>query len=193
MDRHLTDIEFESLLDSALEADAARIAAAHLDHCRACRGRLEGRARLFEAIEAWEEQPIPRDLAARIMTSLSPAPAPLGLRVATVVQAGVVVLIAAVLWPLAERVLTSVRIPVGPIVTPESIGMVVAQLSEPVLLARAQVLDSISALAGGLRATPGWVSAWPLVIAGAVAVFVVGNSILLRGDRDSAEDARRLW
>lgn len=192
MDEHLTDIELDTFLDSAMEAEAARFVSAHLENCRGCARRLENRARLFEAIRTWEEVPIPSDLSDRIVTSLSPAPAPLGLRVATVLQAGVVVLIAALLWPLAETLLTSVRIPVGPIPIPGSFGVLVAQLSEPVLFAQTEVLNAVSALAATLRTAPGWIPAWPLLVAGGVAVFAVGNSILLRNPRERANGTRRV-
>src|SRR3990170_3297078 len=92
---HLPDREIHLLLDGALDERAAQAARAHLAACASCALRLETQARLFAAIESWEETPPAHDLVPRVLAGLRPPATPVGLNWAVALQAGVALLIAA--------------------------------------------------------------------------------------------------
>src|SRR3989304_1328712 len=85
---HLSDLEIEALLDGALEGGAAREARAHLAAWGACARRVAARARLFAALETWEDTPPSRDLTPGIVQQLSYRRTPLGLSLAPAGPAG---------------------------------------------------------------------------------------------------------
>ena len=180
--RHVSDLEIEALLDDALEGGAAREARAHLAACGACSRRAAARASLFAALETWEETPPSRDLTPGIVQRLSHRRMPLGLSLATAVQAGMALLIAALAWPLVEPVFSSLRLPTIPglemgfseTLTTQAEGLLLAGEAAQQLL-----LDSADAW---LRIAPQWMTLSPAIVGGALLVAVLGNSILLAGD-----------
>ena len=187
---HLPDIGIQSLLDGALDERAADAARAHLAACPICTRRLEAQARLFAAIESWEEAPPEHDLVSRILTALHPPAPPVGLRWAAVVQAGVALLVLALAWPLITGLAQDVRVPS---VWPLPSGAAELWLAQASVLAAsfaALSLDLIDSAQAWFRMTPNRLAIWPLVVAGAAFVAIVGNSILLGGSAAGSHAAR---
>ena len=174
---HLPDREIHLLLDGALDERAAQAARAHLTACASCALRLETQARLFAAIESWEETPPAHDLVPRVLAGLRPPATPVGLSWAVALQAGVALLIAALLWPLVAGLAQSIRLPAIP--APGLIETWLAETSSWTASIEASLLDSLNSAQAWLRMPPDWIAIWPLVVAGAALVAVVGNSILL--------------
>jgi hypothetical protein len=189
---HLTEIELHLVLDDGLDPAARRAARGHLDRCRACSERLAQAARLFAAIESWEELPLRRDLSAAVLASIAPPRAPVGLRVATMVQAGVAALVLIAAWPLSEALLSTIQVSTVSFLPPDIVETALAQLAGAVLTAQMDVAANLSLAADSLRSVPGWLSMWPLLVGGALALAAIGNSVLLGGTRNQAAAARRL-
>lgn len=190
--QHLTETELHALLDGALDPTVAHNARSHLNSCRACSEHLAEAERLFAAIEGWQDIPLRRDLSPVIVAAIAPAPAPVGLRVATAMQAGIAALLLLLAWPLAEALLSTLQVPMVPFLPPGTAEMAAAQLADALLGAQADLAANLAFAAGALRDLPGWLSTWPLLVGGALALAVVGNSILLGGARNHAAATRRL-
>jgi len=191
---HLTDMEIQAWLDRGLDRSAAPAVRAHLATCTKCARRLEAQARLFAEIESWEELTPPHDLEPRVMAALRPPSTPIGLRWVAALQAGLVLLIVALAWPLVTSLLQSLHLPSLWFPTTSTIE---AWLAEAYALTAA-LATSLQALPGSaaawLRLAPNWIAVWPAVVAGGALAAVVGNSILLSGNapRSHAARARRL-
>jgi len=119
---------------------------------------------------------------------------PIGLRWVAALQAGLVLLIVALAWPLVTSLLQSLHLPSLWFPTTSTIE---AWLAEAYALTAA-LATSLQALPGSaaawLRLAPNWIAVWPAVVAGGALAAVVGNSILLSGNapRSHAARARRL-
>jgi len=190
---HLPDSEIQSLLDGALGERAALAARAHLALCPGCAHRLEAQARLFAAIESWEEAPPEHDLVPRVLRALEPPATPVGLRWAAVVQAAAALLMLVLAWPLLAGFAQGVRLPsISPLV-PGAVEMWLAQTSELAASMEALSLDMIRSAQAWFGMTPDWLAIWPPVVASAAIVAILGNSILLAGTPGSqAALVRRL-
>lgn len=181
--RHLSDLEIQDWLDEALRGEAAAVARAHLATCRDCARRAEAQAVLFAAIESWGETPPSRDLAPEVVRRLSQRKVPFSLSVATAVQAALALLIAVLAWPLVANLLSTVPLPAIPEPDLGALEVLAMQLGDPVASLQAalqSVMDTADAALAMAR--PSIVFA-PAVIAGALLIAVLGNSILLAGDR----------
>jgi hypothetical protein len=187
---HLSDWELDGLLDGALEAEVARAAHAHLTVCVECSRRATERAGLFAALETWEDTPPSRDLAPGIVRRLSQRRVPFGLSVATAVQAALVLLIAAIAWPLVANLISSVPVPAIPGVGLGASEMLTAQLGELVTSSQAALQPLLDAADTWLRLAPQWLALSPAIVAGALLVAVLGNSILLAGDATGRRGVR---
>jgi hypothetical protein len=180
--KHLSDLEIEALLDEALEGRAGRAAHAHLAVCAECERRATARADLFAALESWEDSPPSRDLAPGIVRRLSQRRIPFGLSVATALQAVLALFIAAIAWPLVADLLSSVPLPAIPGAGPGASEILTAQLGELVNSSQAALQPFLDAADAWLRLAPRWMALSPAIVAGALLVAVLGNSILLAGD-----------
>jgi len=188
--KHLSDLEIEALLDEALEAGAAREARAHLAACGACSRRTAARARLFAALETWEESPPSYDLTPGIVRRLSHRRMPLGLSLATAVQAGLALLIAVLAWPLVAPVFSSLQIPTIPGLELGFSATLAAQAEGLLLASEAALQPLLDSADAWLRMAPQWMTLSPAIVAGALLVAVLGNSILLAGDAAGRRSVR---
>jgi len=175
---HLSDLDIQALLDKAIDGRASRVARAHLAGCRECRRRVEVQARLFAAIETWEEVAPAHDITPAVVRSLKGQRTPKGLRAATAVQAGLAVIITVMAWPVLARLLSSFQAPSLPALDLAWLGGFAAQVQES--------LRFVEALSGSLGSwlpiAPPAMALWPAIIAGALLLAILGNSILLAGD-----------
>jgi hypothetical protein len=187
---HLPDSEIQSLLDGALGERAAHAARAHLAACPRCTLRLEAQARLFAAIESWEEVPPKHNLVPRVLSALQPSATPVGLRWAAVVQAGAALLILILAWPILAGFAQGARLPSMWPLAPGEVEVWLAQMSELAASMEALSLDLIDSAQAWLRMTPDWLAIWPLVVAGAAIAAILGNSILLAGSAAGPQAAR---
>jgi hypothetical protein len=187
---HLSDMEIEALLDDALEGGAAREARVHLAACGVCSRRAAARAGLFAALETWEETPPSRDLTPGIVQRLSHRRMPLGLSLATAVQAGLALLIAALAWPLVEPVFSSLRLPTVPGLEIGFSETLTTQATGLFLAAEAALQPLLDSADAWLRMAPQWMTLSPAIVAGALLVAVLGNSILLAGDAAGRRSVR---
>ena len=70
---HLTDEQMNLFLDEGL-ADAERTRAqAHLAECVECHAELEALTRIAQTLDALSDDPIPADLAPRVLAQIEPA------------------------------------------------------------------------------------------------------------------------
>jgi hypothetical protein len=186
---HLTDQTLQLLLDDALSPAEAEAARTHLDHCVACSNRLDVQARLFASIESWPAVAAPADLERRVMEALPVAP-PVGFRMATALQAGLVVVIAAVAWPLIRPLASGISWPSVPVmptgIVEAGVGGVMATIDQGIAFGGELWRFGATMLQG----IPIPSATGALIITGAVVIALVANSILL-GGRSSA-GARRL-
>ena len=179
---HLSDLEIDALLDMALEGGAAREARAHLTACGECSRRAAARADLFAVLETWEDSPPSRDLAPWVVLRLSHRRLPLGLTLATAAQAVLAALIVVLAWPLVEPIFSSLQLPT---ISTLELGLseALAMQAEGLLVAAEAALQPLlDSLDEWLRVTPEWMTLSPAIVAGALLVAVLGNSILLAGD-----------
>jgi hypothetical protein len=186
---HLSDLQIHGLLDQALDARTERAARAHLSICRACARRVEAQARLFAAIETWDEAPPPHDLAPAVIERINLGRTPAGLRLATVIQAGLAVLLIVLAWPLLVSLLSSVALPdiSAPVLGwPETL---VAQAQGLWMSGESTLRQASAVVETFLAVASQWMPLWPGIVAGALLVAVLGNSVLLTGD---AAGARRI-
>jgi hypothetical protein len=162
----------------------------HLAACGVCSRRAAARAGLFAALETWEETPPSRDLAPGIVQRLSHRRMPLGLSLATAVQAGLALLIAALAWPLVEPVFSSLRLPTVPGLEMGFSETLTTQAEGLFLAAEAALQPLLDSADAWLRMAPQWVTLSPAIVAGALLVAVLGNSILLAGDAAGRRSVR---
>jgi hypothetical protein len=188
--KHLSYLEIEALLDDALEGGVAREARAHLATCGACSRRAAARASLFAALETWEETPPSRDLSPGIVQRLSHRRMPLGLSLATAVQAGLALLIAALAWPLVEPVFSSLRLPTIPGLEMGFSESLATQAEGLLLAGEAALQPLLDSADAWLRMAPQWMTLSPAIVAGGLLVAVLGNSILLAGDAAGRRSVR---
>jgi hypothetical protein len=188
--KHLSYLEIEALLDDALEGGVAREARAHLAACGACSRRAAARASLFAALETWEETPPSRDLSPGIVQRLSHRRMPLGLSLATAVQAGLALLIAALAWPLVEPVFSSLRLPTIPGFEMGFSESLATQAEGLLLAGEAALQPLLDSADAWLRMAPQWMTLSPAIVAGGLLVAVLGNSILLAGDAAGRRSVR---
>jgi hypothetical protein len=187
---HLSDLKIQALLDDALQGETARAARAHLSACADCARRVEAQAALFAALESWEESPPPHDLAPWIVQRLAHRRIPFGLSVATAVQAGLALLIVVLAWPLVVDLFSSVPLPT---IQGFDLGLsetLAVQAGALVAEAQAAVLPLLDSADAWLRLAPQWMALSPAIVAGALLVAVLGNSILLAGDASGRRTVR---
>lgn len=174
---HLSDLEIQALLDDALDAAEVKEARLHLAACRGCARRVEAQSRLFTAIESWGDAPPPHDLALRVVRSLADRRTPVGLQLATLVEAGLAILLIALAWPVLTTPLASVTLP-----TIAGIGTLLpdllAGLSEAIVASEALLHQASASMEAWLPLAREWMTLWPAIIAGALLVAILGNSIL---------------
>ena len=187
---HPPDLEIQALLDGGLDDRAERAARSHLATCAACARRLQAQARLFARIESWEEAAPPHDLAPLVLDALHTPAVPVGLRWATALQAGLVLLVVALGWPLIAGLARNVRLPSLALPTMHAIGVWLGESSALIAALRASLLPSPDTAGGWLRLAPNEIAIWPAVVAGAALVALVGNSILLSGTAGNPPVAR---
>jgi len=183
-------MEIQALLDGGLDGSAARAARAHLATCAKCARRLEAQTRLFAEIESWEEAEPPHDLAPRVLAALRSPSTPIGLRWAAALQAGLVLLIVSLAWPLVTNLAQSLRLPSVWFPATSAIEAWLAETSALTAALEASLLALPDSAAAWLRLAPNWIAIWPAVVAGAALAAVVGNSILLSGNATSSRAAR---
>jgi hypothetical protein len=188
--RHLSDPELQALLDEALGASATRQAQEHLRVCRECARRMQTQARLFAAIETWDDALPPHDLAPRVVQQLRHRRTPLGLSLATAFQAGLAGLLLVLGWPLVEPLLSSVNPPVIPGFEPELSEALTVQAGELASAGQAALEQASASLEAWLGMAAQWMSLWPAVVAAALLLAVLGNSILLAGHGAGARRIR---
>jgi hypothetical protein len=187
---HLSDLEIQGLLDDALRGEGAAAARAHLATCRDCTRRVRAQSALFAAIESWEETPPSRDLAPEVVRRLSQRRIPFGLSVATAVQAALALLIAVLAWPLVAGLFSTVPLPAVPAVDLGALEVLALQLGELVASSQTALQPVIDSADVWLNLAPQWIALRipegmalaPAIVAGALLVAVLGNSILLAGD-----------
>jgi predicted anti-sigma-YlaC factor YlaD len=71
---HLNEEVLDSYLEHVLTADEAARVERHLTECAACRADLEGLARLYSGLAALPAEPMPVDLAPRVMARITSRP-----------------------------------------------------------------------------------------------------------------------
>lgn len=203
MPPHLTDEALNEYLDAALPPAEREAAAAHLAVCQPCAARLTTLRALFAGLEALPAVPLARDLTAGVLRALPPgpaaapvaAPAPLAMRnsarrpaVPWLVLAAEV-LVALVLlwiaWPLITNVFAAAA-------WPAALSTFAADwLARLPSLAPAAWLADAQRWLTALLPAPASVFDWPaltglapltlaLAVAGAAALWLVGNALLLR-------------
>jgi anti-sigma factor RsiW len=187
---HLVDMEIQALLDGGLAGSAARAARSHLATCARCARRLEAQARLFAEIESWEEAAPPHDLEPRVLAALRPPSTPIGLRWAAALQAGLVLLIVALAWPVVTSLAQSLNLPSLWVPTTSTVEAWLAETSAFTAALEASLQALPGSAAAWLRLAPNWIAIWPAIVAGAGLAAVVGNSILLSGNATSSRAAR---
>jgi hypothetical protein len=188
---HLSEAEIEALLDGALTPDETRRARQHVATCAECGRRLEAAERLFLAIESWEEVPVPGDFSPEVVRSLRQN-LPVGLRVATAVQAGLVLVILLTAWPVIAALLPPLAIPRLPDLEVGLLPALGAQARAWLVSAWASGQHLQASLDRLTRLAPSWVGLWPAIVAAAALAAVVGNSILLAGRAADRPRPRRL-
>jgi hypothetical protein len=180
--KHLSDLEIQGLLDGDLDDGEARRARAHLAACRGCSGRFEVQASLFAAIESWDDSPPTHDLTPEILERLTERRMPFGLSVATAVQAGLALVIGVLVWPLVGPLFPALTLPTTPALE-LALSETLAAPAEGLVASAEAALQHLSISADAwLRLTSQWLRLWPAIVAGALLVAVLGNSILLAGD-----------
>jgi hypothetical protein len=179
---HLSDIDIQSLLDEALEPAAARRARQHIADCEGCARRLEAQAHLFAAIESWGVTSPDHDLTPVIVERLAHRRTPVGLRVATAVEAGLALLITLLAWPLVGALFTSLQLPTIPGLELGATEELAAQVDAWFAAGEAALQQVSVSIDAWLRLAPQWMALWPAIVAGALLLAVLGNSILLAGE-----------
>jgi hypothetical protein len=187
---HLSDLQIHGLLDQALDVRTERAARAHLSLCRACARRFEAQARLFAAIETWHDAPPPHDLAQGVMERLRVRSTPDGLRLATVIQAGLAALLVVVAWPLLVSLFSSVTLPEMSAPVLEWPDSLVAQAQSLWTIGESTLRQASAVVETFLATASQWMPLWPGIVAGALLVAVLGNSVLLTGDVAGARRVR---
>ena len=180
--RHLSDMAIQDLLDEALSASQAAEARRHLGACRSCARRVEARRRLFAALETWEDSPPPHDLAPGVVRALGHRTTPRSLRVATAVQAGLAVLIIVLAWPLVANLVGNVQLPTSLSLDPAWTEALAGESAAVVATAEAMLKQLSDSADAWLSLAAAWMTLWPAIVAGALLLAVLGNSILLAGD-----------
>lgn len=106
---HLDNTTLNLYLDDALEAAARANADAHLASCRVCASELASLRALAASFDAWQAEPIPHDLSARVMQRVAqrPAPANVARWGAFLLGAQVLVVVGLFIWflPTLTRIL----------------------------------------------------------------------------------------
>ncbi len=183
MPPHLTDEALNEYLDAALAPAERAAAAAHLAACQPCTARLDTLRALFADLEALPAVPLARDLAPAVLRAL-PTATPMRNSVPArrpaipwlvLGEAFAAVLLLALAWPL-----------IGALFTAANLTSVAAEW-----LARLPALTPAAWLADAQQA---WAALFPapnvtfdlppltigLAVAGAAALWLVGNGLLLR-------------
>jgi anti-sigma factor RsiW len=181
---HLEETLLHEYLDRELDSQARVAVEAHLGICPSCAERLAMVRALFVSLESLPDAPLPRPLDSAVLARIGVRPAvPRALRVALAAQLalGALILVlnrhwlirfltAATSVPLQDRFAASVDGALHSLI-PFSlrIGHTIASLPNPVV-----------ALVSRLPAIPLAAPQWGAVMAGAMAVWLVGNGLLLR-------------
>jgi len=189
MPPHLTDEALNEYLDAALPPDERADAAAHLKHCLPCTTRLDALRALFTDLAALPDLPLTRDLAPAVLKAL-PAQAPAPTRARRPAgpwllgaQLIVAVVIGVLAWPLLATSLATITIPT------DLAALATGWLTRlPAFTPAAWLADAQSWLFSllpnvalnfdfGTTLTPLLIGA---AVAGAAALWLVGNALLLR-------------
>jgi hypothetical protein len=168
---HLTDDQLNEYLDAALPDSARRSFEAHLQGCGECRARLGALQYLFIGLAGLPEARPSADLAAVVLARLPQRQPPLWSR-EFAAQAGAA--LGALVWLTGEAV-RAIQI-----VEPASIQLLLVQFLA--LPGRKPPLPEFRFLDLGSAETSAFNLA--LLAASALALWVTGNAMLLRGRRN---------
>jgi anti-sigma factor RsiW len=181
---HLDDATLNEYLDATLAPPGRAEVAAHLEACAGCQQRLAELRALFAALDSLPDAPLEHDLSRKVAAALQPQrlALPLGLRLAFVAQAGLVLLLGLALWPTLSADVTP--IPTGPFIGPfistfaDSAQALAAQWQAALEAARVSVGGELESARGWLPAPLGM--GWGAGLAAVALLWLVGNSLLLR-------------
>lgn len=184
---HLEDSQIHAYLDDELEPEWIAPVESHLEQCAFCRSKMEELRALFGRLESVDEVPLSRDLAGPVMAELSSSDAMgAGLRWVTALEVlvagallGVIGLAGArgTLFRMAALVFRDELVPRPSVevVLRESLAALQATIQgwTSAGMSHLRAFD-----AGGLAGQIPWIP----VIAGLLAIWLMGNGLLLRDD-----------
>ncbi len=181
---HLDDTTLNEYLDATLAPPRRAEIVAHLEVCAGCQQRLAELRALFAALEALPDAPLEHDLSPKVAAALKPQrlALPLALRLAFVVQAGLVLLLGLALWPTLSGFVTPV--PTGPFIDPlvsafaDSAQALAAQWQAALETAQVSLGSGWEAARALLPGSLGM--GWGAGLAAVALLWLVGNSLLLR-------------
>lgn len=181
---HLDDDTLNEYLDNNLEPSSRTAVDQHLEGCADCRRRADDLRLVFQALDSIQDIAISSDVSSEVMAQIQKPEAasriPLWLAVLITFQVLVILLMAIVLWPSAGNWL----IQAGQNV-PEALNELPVEniLNQPTELIET-LTGTITQAAGSIE-SPLFLSAgqWVLVITLTLIIWLVGNSMLLRVER----------
>jgi anti-sigma factor RsiW len=110
--KHLSDDLLNEYLDKALSPDLHAEASAHLAACPDCAARLADLRTMFADLDALPDLPLEVDFAPAIVARLAQnVPLPRPIRWLTISQAFGALLAVILAWPLAETMLSTLKLP----------------------------------------------------------------------------------
>jgi hypothetical protein len=191
---HPEEVMLHAFLDRALDAEERAAIDVHLEGCPFCAARLAELQALFACLEDLPDTPLQRPLDGHVLASIRRrAAVPRAYRVAIAVQLalGALVLVLARHWvidaltgltsmPLQDRLVASVR---------ESFGDL-SLLWPWVERSAASLPNPFVDWVSRLPAIPLVVSQWGPLMAAALALWLLGNGLLLRSPHASRKSRR---
>lgn len=171
---HLDNTTLNLYLDDALETAARANADAHLASCPVCAGELASLRALAASFDAWQAEPIPHDLSARVMQRVArrPVPAHVARWGAFLLGAQVLVVVGLFIWlvPTLTRILSQLT-------------------NIPLPSVALNPFPDISvwgeALAVSLPSFGIWI--WGLLLVGGAAVWLVANRLIFNSLKHPSE------
>jgi anti-sigma factor RsiW len=185
---HLDDDTLNEYMDNNLDPSSWKAVDTHLKECANCRRRAADIRLVFQALNSVQDIAISSDISANVMSQIQDEqPAgriPLWLVALILFQVLIILIMAIVLWPSAGDWL----IQAGQSL-PETLNGLPVQniLNQPDDLFRT-LISTLVEMSGSIE-SPLFLSAgqWALVITLALIIWLVGNSMLLRGERNRPE------
>lgn len=182
---HLDDDTLNEFIDSNLDPSSRKAVDRHLKECADCRRRVEDIWLVFRALDSVQEITIASDVSTIVMAQIQEKePAgriPVWLAALIFFQVIVILIMTFVLWPSAGNWLIQASQSLPKTLS----GLPVENImNQPADMFR--TLTSTLVSAAGSIESPLFLSAgqWTLMISLALIIWLVGNSVLLRGERN---------